>query len=128
LILSNPQSHVLPLFSFLLPFMFMTSSRGRLRITFPLGKVHIFPYIYFLFFKTKSLLKVRLRCKACHAEERAAFRSTICYGCSNSAAVGKPHNSASATSDSAASADNLFHNLIFECFTVHFIICSVSSI
>ena len=24
----------------------------------------------------KSLLKVRLRCKACHAEERAAFRST----------------------------------------------------
>jgi hypothetical protein len=32
----------------------------------------------FLFLKTESLLKVRLRCKACHAEERAAFRSTIC--------------------------------------------------
>jgi hypothetical protein len=38
--------------------------------------VHIFPYIYFLFLKTASLLKLRLRCKACHAEERAAFRST----------------------------------------------------
>jgi len=25
---------------------------------------------------TKSLLKIRVRCKACHAEERAAFRST----------------------------------------------------
>ena len=42
-------------------------------------------------FAPKSLLKVR--CKACHAEGRAAFRSMH----SNSA-VGKPHNSASAAS------------------------------
>jgi len=36
-------------------------------------------YKSFSIFKTESQLKVRLRCKASHAEERAAFRSTICH-------------------------------------------------
>jgi len=39
----------------------------------------------------KSQLKVRLRCKACHAEERAAFRST------HSATPLSPRNSAKKT-------------------------------